>query len=301
MRDYRINYAVVGSFVIAMIALALATILYLQGRSGATDEYFSVFKNVFGIKAGTRVHYEGYPFGQVQGISPFERGGAQRFRLELEIEQGWKIPQDSRISITAGLLSAATLEIEQGSSSVMLQPGSEIPAAESPDIFSALSGVAGQVSGIMDDQIGPLLDDLGDKMPTIAANLEEFSAKLNTTGDRLNELLDEENIAALDAVLTNAEVASGNLAELSGELRSTKEQIDELLAQLDGVVTESRPEISASLEELRYSLSAVSRNIDGITRNLQGGARNMNEFTRQIRANPGVLLGGRAQPDEGGR
>jgi len=36
----------------------------------------------------------------------------------------------------------------------------------------------------------------------------------------------------------------------------------------------------------------VSRNIDSITYNLEGTSRNMSEFSREIRENPGLLLGG---------
>ena len=65
-----------------------------------------------------------------------------------------------------------------------------------------------------------------------------------------------------------------------------------MLASFDKAVTGSGDSMGQSLKDLRYTLQAVSRNIDSITYNVEGTARNMNEFSQQIRQNPGVLLGG---------
>ena len=40
------------------------------GRTGATDDYLTVYPNVTGLKHGSPVFYEGYPIGQVSAIEP---------------------------------------------------------------------------------------------------------------------------------------------------------------------------------------------------------------------------------------
>jgi phospholipid/cholesterol/gamma-HCH transport system substrate-binding protein len=47
----------------------------------------------------------------------------------------------------------------------------------------------------------------------------------------------------------------------------------------------------------------VARNIDSVTYNLESTSRNFNEFSRQLRENPGVLIGGTkpAREDAPGR
>jgi phospholipid/cholesterol/gamma-HCH transport system substrate-binding protein len=50
--------------------------------------------------------------------------------------------------------------------------------------------------------------------------------------------------------------------------------------------------VDKSTADLEYVLRTVSQNIDSITNNLEGTSRNMNEFSRLIRQNPGLLLGG---------
>jgi phospholipid/cholesterol/gamma-HCH transport system substrate-binding protein len=46
-------------------------------------------------------------------------------------------------------------------------------------------------------------------------------------------------------------------------------------------------------------MAAISRRIDSITGDLESTTRNMNEFSRQIRENPGVLVRGRETSDAG--
>ena len=43
-----------------------------------------------------------------------------------------------------------------------------------------------------------------------------------------------------------------------------------------------------------YAADAVARRIDSITSNLEATMRNMNEFSGQVRENPGVLVRGRS-------
>lgn len=303
MRDSRVNYIVVGGFVLTMLVVAAVTIAFLQGLGGATDSYYTVFGEVPGLSKGTRVHYQGYAIGQVDDIVPIRPDGEQRFRVDLSIRRGWRIPTDSVVVLNAGLLASANLDIRQGSSRDALTPGSEIPSQPPADIFRAFSGLAGQVAAIMEDDVQPILTNLSDRVPGIVANVESFSERLSETGDRITEIVDEENVASLDRIVDNAESTSANLADLSGELRVTRRELDELLSRIDTVIAENRDEVDESLADLRYALAAIARSVDSLVQNLSGTTRNMNEFSRQIRANPGVLLRGASPPadDDGGR
>jgi len=303
MRDSRINYLLVGTFVIAMLVLAAVTIATLQGFGGATDSYYTVFPEVAGLKPGTRVLYQGYAIGHVDGIRPVRDGADQLFRVDLSVEEGWKIPSDSRVVLSAPLLAAATLDIRHGDSPTTLAPGSEIPSQPLADIFRALSGLAGSVTTVMDDEVQPILANLSDRVPAIVANVESFSERLEAAARRVNEIVDEENVAAVDQIFDDAEITSGNLAALSGELRDTRRELDQLLEHVDALVADNRENVDASLADLRYSLDAIAREVDALTRNLASATRNVNEFSRQIRANPGVLLRGASPPADrdGGR
>ena len=64
---------------------------------------------------------------------------------------------------------------------------------------------------------------------------------------------------------------------------------------------ESRPDLQQAVVDLRNVLEQVSRYSDDILQNLDSTSRNMSEFSRQIRENPGRLIGGSAPRDTGVR
>ena len=64
MKSNKVNYVVVGVFVLAMLVGAIAAIALLSGRTGPTETYFTSYGDVSGIKFGTKVLYMGYPVGQ---------------------------------------------------------------------------------------------------------------------------------------------------------------------------------------------------------------------------------------------
>ena len=68
----------------------------------------------------------------------------------------------------------------------------------------------------------------------------------------------------------------------------------------DRIIEDSDEDITHAIQDLHESLEAVARHIDSISHNLEGMTRNMNEFSAQIRENPGVLIRGRSAGDEVG-
>ncbi len=117
MRDDQRNYVIVGAFVIAVTVGLVVWIAVLAGRTGATDDYHAHFANVMGLSSGTQVLYQGYPVGMIEDIRPAVREGLQVFRLDLSVERGWPIPEDSVVTITAsGLLSAVVVNVQAGAS-----------------------------------------------------------------------------------------------------------------------------------------------------------------------------------------
>jgi len=143
MKNNKLNYLVVGSFVIVIVVGLIVTVANLSGRTGATDGYHAIYENVTGIEFGTQVLYEGFPIGQVESVAPFEDSGRIKFRVEMSVREGWKIPTDSVAKVvSSGLLSAVTIGIDAGDKVDALQPGSRIPSEEAADVLTAMSDLA---------------------------------------------------------------------------------------------------------------------------------------------------------------
>jgi len=321
MRNNKINYFAVGIFVILMAVGLVVSIAQLTGQSGATDRYFAVYNNVSGVKFGTQVVYEGYPIGQVQKVTPQEREGKMEFRVDFEVAQGWRIPNDSIVEIASpGLLSAKTLSISAGFSSDPSVVGERLNSREASNVFGAVNDLAAQFSDMANSDIRPflrnldqtvkeinsfmvgdgkvligdvtkLVQDITNRVPGIAEDIDQFAGNMNKTSIELRKLITPKNRVVMEKIITNLDAATETFG---GSLEALNKTLDDI----DGVVMSKDGDINAILGETRYIVQSVSRNIDSINQNMEAAARNMNEFSRQIRANPGLLLSGSPQQDQ---
>lgn len=310
MQDSRINYVVVGAFVAAMLVAFVVVVSMLAGRNGATDSYFTVYNNVGGLKYGTVVFYEGYQIGHVESIVPMQQGRQLSFKVNLEVQRGWKIPSDSVArAIISGLLSAVAIDIKGGKAEATLPPGSEIKGQEPGNLFATLADIGAEFGELSSKSIKPLLDNINayvgtlsvataDTLPTIMANLAKLSGSVERSSAVVEKsLLKPENVAHMDAIIANVDQVTANLNELSKGLEETRRLLNESVARVNAVVDANSGNVDEAMRNFRYTSDTIARSIDDITHNAAATARNMAEFSREIRENPGRLVGGAAPED----
>lgn len=308
MRDYRTNYVVVGTFVLVVTLGLVVALAVLAGRTGAADSYYACFDDVTGVSFGTQVLYQGYAVGQVEGIEPregIEEGPScpegRRFRVRLSIRQGWPVDAEARARITqAGFLSAMVVDIQGGDAEATLEPGSRIAGVEQPDMLTAISGLSGQVSALLDDVVRPLMEELGEQVPRLVSEARRVTEQMDATAGRLNELLAPANLDRASRMLANAEDASQELATMARELRDTRQRMDAAVTTFSRLVEENEGEVDRAVADLGYTLDTVARRIDAFTRNLESASRNLSELTRRVRAQPSLLLRSEAPPETPG-
>jgi phospholipid/cholesterol/gamma-HCH transport system substrate-binding protein len=322
MKDSRINYVVVGAFVSAMLVVFIIVISMLAGSTGSTDRYYTVYNNVGGLKFGTQVLYEGYQIGQVDSVEPMFDDGKVQFRVNIDVQEGWVIPEDSVARATvSGLLSAMTIDIAGGDSPTALQPGAKIEGVAPSNFFAALSEIGAEFGDLSQNSLKPLLANLngyvtqiGDaaventgpmlaNLKTISEDLNaqvpKISASLTRTADLIEtDVFGDNNRKNLEGVLANFESASSDMAGLAEELNETRTLIHEAVEEMHGVVADNSTDVNDAIRDLRYTLATIARTVDDITGNLEATSRNFAEFSRSIRQNPGLLLGGSPQKDE---
>ncbi len=311
MKNSKINYLMVGIFVIVMVVGLVVSVAMLTGRTGAADDYHTYYRNVTGVKFGTQVLYEGYPIGQVETVTPEPGDSGMRFRVDFSVAKDWRIPENSVVEIAASsLLAAVSLNIRAGDATVALKPDAEVKSREAANIFSVVSSVAGTIGDLAENSIKPMLADVGksasviaelldedgrvmfkelrslaERAPAIADDVEQFASKMNKSSGQLDNLLSEKNTAKMEKIIHNMQA-------FSGDLMVTRRKLDMFLNTSNGILDENRKDVRKAVSELRYTADSVVRHIDAVTQNIEGAARNMYEFTRQIRQNPGLLLGG---------
>lgn len=306
MTSTRINLAVIGAFVLAGLVSLIWVIAVLAGRTGASDDYYTLYGNVTGLKYGSQVFYEGYPVGQVTAITPQQKDGRVQFRVSLSVTAGWKIPEDSVAqSNSAGLLAPQTIAIVAGKSATALKPGSLITPGQSADLFSTVAGAAGSVNRLTNQALLPLLSNLdrqitavgalldGDvrklvgnanivaasaaqELPLVLRDARNASNGLAVLSVRAQSLLTPEHIASLDRIIGNTDQATASLARAS--------------ASLEKLSGDSGEDLHVTARELRLAAESLSRHSESITENLDTATRNLKELSRELRQNPGLLI-----------
>ena len=313
MKRETINYFAVGLFVLAGMAILLSVLYRISSRAGDHDIYYTYYSNVAGLSSGTLVTYEGYVFGRVGDIEPMRGEQGMRYQVELRVRKEWRIPQDSVARIYSdGLLADTVVEIDEGDSQAFLKPGDILKGEQGADLFAAIGKVAGDFGDLSEHAIRPFLeslnnttqqlgDELGSKVPVILGDVQALVAKLDKSATHLSGILNGETEQAAQRIITNVDTASADFRSLTAGLTEVKEEARRLVNRLDALVVESQPDVQEAVADLRQLMEQVLRYSDGILHNLDTTSRNMNEFSRQIRENPGRLIGGPAPRDSGVR
>ena len=302
MKKDHINYFAVGSFVLAMLALLIASLLYISGQGEATDTYYVSYTDISGIHDGSSVTYGGYKIGKIEGVEPVRNGEETRYRITLAVRDGWAIPADSTAQIVSpGILAEKTIEIREGKSRTMLSPGDEIKGLPAVDMMAIMNRLSGEFEELAEGDIRPLIsrlshylngigEDLNRKIPRITENTSTLLASLNDSAVRLNELINAENRQHLNNLFKNANEMSESLIILTRRLNKTGDKVDHLLDQSHRLLDDNDNDIRQVVIDMRRNLETLSQNMTAIVHNLSASSRNMNEFTRELRRNPSVII-----------
>jgi len=303
MKHDNVNYLVVGSFVLTILVGLIVTLAWIAETSGPSDDYTTTYKNVAGLKYGAAVTFEGFQVGQVVDISYDNSTGSPQYLVDFTVSKKIQVPDDSIAKVlSSGLLGQVSIDIKAGKSkqSFKLRDGEDriyISGEQGGNLFAAVADAASQISNLTATQVTPLINKINasvsklteqadTSIPGILNELYEFSRKVNKSADALQEILNDKN--------------RNRIAAFLDDMDATLEKLSRVLDTSSELIIDNKDNIEQSIVDLRNSLQVVSEHIDAITFNMESTSRNMSEFSRLIRENPGLLLGGKAQKDKTG-
>lgn len=253
MTDY-----VAGLFVIFGMILIIAITVIVRGQYNKQDDYYTYFENVAGLKTGAAIIYEGYIIGSVTDITPEAVETGMRFRVDLGVQAGWNIPQDSVAKVAAqSLLSAQAIQIKSGGGQP-LSPRSEIRSIQTKDVISDLSDTASELSSLAQTSLQPLLESLTSVIDNeVRMTLQGANKLTGAVEERVPELM-----GRLDVIFANLEAVSTNLEALVGS--RTREQITLSIEQMNttlGRIDEASSELftDQNLNRINDSLAQVEQ------------------------------------------
>ena len=187
----KVNYSLVGAFVLALGAALVAGVLWLAAGVGsrqAMDRYQAVIsESVAGLNLDAPVKYLGVDVGKVSGIA-IDPQNSEQVRLNFLIARGTPIKEDSvAVLKTQGLTGIAYIELSGGS-------------AASPPLVAGADGAAPTI---------PFKPSLSARLENVLSNV---LGNIDRVSNNLNAVFDTENRAALKSVLADTAAVAHALA-----------------------------------------------------------------------------------------
>lgn len=306
--DDKVNYALVGAFVLLLGTALVAAVLWLAaGTAGAKhyDAYQSTMhESVAGLNVDAPVKYLGVDVGKVReiAIDPTDPG---RVRLRFLIEQGTPIKADTQAVLkTQGLTGIAYIELSGGTAAappLRAGAGEEMPSiASRPSLSTRLESVLTSVLTSMDrmsTNLNATFD--ADTRAALKQTLADTAALTHALAAQQATL--QSGIADAARTARNAAQASDRLASALDRIGKAADSVDRM-ARVVGAAGErvdrNLQEAAGGIQEIRLDTTpALTQMLDELSR-LAGSLQRLSEQTERY---PNSLLTGapRRKPGPG--
>ena len=280
----KVNYVLVGSFVVFLGATVLAGILWLGKTDyrGSYDRYEAYMKeSVAGLSVDSTVKYRGVDVGRVRDIA-LSPDNPEEVLLTLDIVRGTPIKTDTiAVLETQGLTGLATINLTGGSReapALVSLEGQNYPIIKTgPSLFFRL-----------DEAVSRLLSEEG---------LAQLIVHLDSAAVGVAKMLDEENQTLLKRTIRDlsdvAQTVAGHRAQIDQSLNGAARSADNLVK----LTTSLNAQIPPLLTEINKSVSALGAATDelGRTSKTVGTVVNdsrleLQQFTRRTLPEAGLLV-----------
>jgi len=298
--ETKVNYALVGAFVLTLSLAIVAVVLWVSSGGTRRKDYdtYLAYSNesVSGLNRQAPVKYKGVVVGAVKEIG-LDPDDPQRVRLELAIERGVPIRQDTVAVLTLqGLTGIAFLDLEGGSKDSLLlaptQPGSYPVIAMRPSLFRRLDT---QATALVADltqtaqSINQLLDD--DTRAALQRTIRDLDSVVHQIAGRSKTIDD----ALVDAARTaqNSARASEQLAELTRAIGRSADAVaraGERTASAADAVRATAADATGGVQELRAD---VLPELKRVLADASAATAALARLAQELERSPNALLVGR--------
>jgi phospholipid/cholesterol/gamma-HCH transport system substrate-binding protein len=273
------NLTALGLLVIVAGFVFVWGFFFLMGDPLLTggDEVVVVMDDGAGLNRGDRVQLHGVQVGTVRRV---ELRSADRVDLRLKIDNGVRLPADTRALVRADMFGANTVDLIPGQALVMLQGGDTIRGLAQkglPALASELGGQARVLLAAADSLLSPqAVSDLratAAVLPGTAQQLQAAFAELTHAAGALRRMAEEMERAQAGAatgetlaeVRASARAATSALATMDqgmASFASVMDKIDQGQGSLGRLVNDELlfDELAATLREVRELTADVKEN-----------------------------------------
>lgn len=275
----RINYTLVGAFVILLVSAGI-TMLALMTRDDRQTQwlpYVTYFnESVAGLNERATVRFLGVPVGIVESIT-LDKENEGRVRLLLKIDPDVAIRESSVTSLqNQGITGLLFVEIQGGDAN---SPLLETSAADPAVIQSSQSRLL---------QIAEALNETMHRFNELSDNLSQLTLQLSAlSDDSMRQQID----TMIQSMVKLTQTTERQIAQVDTETWATLAQSMTDLADSLTQQSQALPgEMSAFRELLAENLERTNRQLMAMSRDSQVLARELAPLIRETRALSETLL-----------
>jgi phospholipid/cholesterol/gamma-HCH transport system substrate-binding protein len=300
--ETKVNYAVVGAFVLVLGALLVAGVLWLAAGGMLQkkyDPYLAVEnESVAGLNLNAPVKYNGVDVGKVEVIR-LDPENPERVILRFAIERGTPIKTDTvAILKTQGLTGITYVELSGGArNSPLLRvvAGNECPVIRTEpslgarlenvltSVLAKLDSTSNNINAILSDEnqaaFKNALADIASVAHTIALRNAALDAGMTDAARTLKNT--SHASAQLDPVIKRIESSAAAVEKMGNEVALAGKTVNSIGADVKRFTAETMPELERLLGELSVLATSLRR------------------LSEQTERNPASLLFGRRPVPEG--
>ncbi len=282
--ETKVNYTIVGAFVLVLGAVLIGGALWLA--SGGTlqkkyDLYLAIMdESVAGLNLNAPVKYNGVDVGKVREIQ-LDPGNPERVRLMFAIERGTPVKEDTiAVLKTQGLTGIAYVELSGGardSPPLAATAGNEYPEIRTKASLSArleniltsvlakLDNTSGNINAILSDEnqaaFKSALADIAAVARTIAARKDTIDAGITHAAHTFENAsrITAQAGPVIDRIGRSADAIEKMGNEVSRTSTSAGKVVDSAGADISRFTAETLPELERLLGELSTLTNSLRR------------------------------------------
>lgn len=303
--DSKVNYTVVGIFVIVLSIMLVVFILWLtslQHRQVYNTYIVYLHEEVSGLGPQSPVRYNGVKVGYVDAIwlNPQD---PQQVVLKLKIRRGTPITTSTVATLMSeGITGIAYVGLKALTSQappLTAKPGEKYPIIPSePSLLLKLSTALEDVTKTirsLTESVNKVFSE--ENRRALSASLENLSKITKTFSDNSKNI--DSSLQSMSKLLSNGEKASQRLPVVMEELEGTLTAFRQLAKNFSAV----GHTVNTTAQDTRTAMQNVSQQLvpsaQQLFDQLNTIAGNLQQISTQMQRNPSILIRGQNPPPPG--
>ncbi len=296
--DTKVNYTVVGLFVILLIAALVVLFLWLTSfkHREVYDTYVVyMHEEVSGLNVQSPVRYNGVKVGYVQSIR-LNNNDPQQVVLVLKIKQGTPITTSTIATLMSegitGMDYVGLKALTSQAPALTAKPGEKFPIIPSePSLLLKLSTTLQQVTKTiqdLSDNIGKVFDEQNQR--SIRASLTNIAKVTQTLANNSKNI--DASLASMKKLLSNGAKASDEFPTVIKELQSTLSSIQSTAKHFD----QAGQSVVTTVNDTKTVMQNVSQQLvpsaQQLIDQLNTVGANLQQVSSALVRNPSILVRG---------